>query len=147
MVGTAQDVTIQARAELEVRHLNEELERRNAERPRELAARNAELETFNDTASHDLRGPLRNISGFAEMLVHDAAQSLSAEHRQDCDRIVANAHRMNDILQSLLALSQTTRAEVTRRPVDLSVLFSDLHAELCLINPSRRVELVAPPAS
>ena len=87
LVGTGQDITERKLAEFEVRQLNDGLERRIEARTLELARANAQLESFNYSVSHDLRGPLQNICGFAELVLEelgDAAPAASPESRALC---------------------------------------------------------------
>ncbi|MBE3074377.1 MAG: response regulator, partial [Actinobacteria bacterium] len=75
------------RAEAEIRTLNRELEARVEQRTVELRAANSELEAFAYSVSHDLRAPLRYISGFSGLLTEQAGDSLDEKSRHYVDTI------------------------------------------------------------
>ena len=75
----------------------------------DLAAKNAELERFTYTVSHDLKSPLVTIRGFAGLAGTDLAAGNSDRVRQDLGRIVAAADRMHRLLDDLLELSRVGR--------------------------------------
>jgi PAS domain S-box-containing protein len=141
LVGTGQDITERKQAELEVRRLNEELERRIEARTQELARANAELESFNYSVSHDLRGPLRNIGGFAEIVLEELGEQATQPIRAHLRRIVVNAQRMNDIIAGMLALANASRGELELGDVDVDRICREVAADLAAQHPERRVEV------
>ena len=115
-----------------------ELERKNAE----LAAANAELQTFSYTVSHDLRGPLRAIDGFAHALEEDDGHLLREGGRSHLQRIHASTRRMAELIDDLLTLSRVTSHEVRRERVDLSRLATLVATDLVARSPERDVRTV-----
>ena len=109
-LGTfVRDITTQKQAEADLQKLNNELEKRVAERTQQLEMINKELESFSYSVSHDLRAPLRSINGFANALIEDAADVLSEENNKYLNRILANIKRMDELINALLNLSRLGR--------------------------------------
>jgi len=139
MVGSIADIHKRRQAEEALRQLNEDLERRIAERTAHLALANKELEAFAYSVSHDLRTPLRTIHGFCEVLIseQDLAQ---ADNRRRLERVQAAAIHMGHLIEDLLELSRMSRAELRVRTVDLSALAAEITAEIDASNPKCRVD-------
>jgi len=108
-----------------LRLANQELERRVRERTTQLEAANQELEAFSYSVSHDLRAPLRHISGFTALLV-ESETSLSEQGRRYLDKIAGSAHRMSHLIDDLLNLSRNSRAEIRRTRVNLQDLVNEI---------------------
>jgi len=100
-----------------------ELERQKRlvqEQTRDLERANTELEEFAYVASHDLQEPLRNLISFATLLEEDAGKGLPEAARQDLDFVRSAAHRMQQLVRDLLALSRAGRSAMRWETVDLN---------------------------
>ncbi len=102
-------------------------DRKRAEQEREqlvaeLEAKNAELERFTYTVSHDLKSPVVTISGFIGLLEKDAAEGDSERLKQDIEYIREAASRMKQLLDELLELSRIGRLVNPSQAVPLDEL-------------------------
>ena len=92
---------------------------------RELESKNAELERFSYTVSHDLKSPLITIRGFLGMLSKDLAEGRSDRLKGDIERIVAAADSMERLLHELLRLSRIGRVANPAERVPLAFVVRD----------------------
>ena len=111
----AHDITERRLAQQALEQVNETLERRVAERTRELALSNRELESFAYSVSHDLRAPLQVIDGFGRALLARHAQALDEQARHYLERIRENTRQMGELIDDLLSLARVTRTELRAR--------------------------------
>lgn len=142
LLSLAVDVTERKAAEEEVRRVNEGLEGAVRKRTTELQAANSELEAFAHSVSHDLRAPLRAISGFSQALSEDCADQLSPTGEDYLRRIRGGARRMGVLIDGLLRLSRTGRSDLERADLDLAVPCRETLAELAAGAPERHVEAI-----
>src|SRR5690606_11993123 len=106
------------------------LEERVAARTAKLNAINNELESFSYSVSHDLRAPLRHVTGFANLLERHAGAALDPQGRRYLRTITDAAQRMGTLIDDLLAFSRMGRTTLTKREVDLGQLVEEAKAEV-----------------
>jgi len=111
ILETNNDVTERKRREEQIQTLNEELEKRSAD----LESSNKELEAFAYSISHDLRAPLRHMSGFTELLHKSAAPVLNEKSLRYVTIILESAKKMGNLIDDLLAFSRIGRAETKKK--------------------------------
>jgi PAS domain S-box-containing protein len=107
-----------------------------------LLRSNRELEAFSYSVAHDLRAPLRGISGFSSALLDDWGDRLDGEAKDYLNRIMAGAVRMGQLIDALLSLSRLSRADVRREAVNLSRLAAEVVKQLRANHPGRVIEFV-----
>jgi PAS domain S-box-containing protein len=113
----------------------------------ELEARNAEMDAFAHTVAHDLKNPLGLIIGYADIL-NRYYTTLQDEERERClADVVRTAHKMNNIIEELLLLSEVRKAEVKMMPLDMAVLVAEAQQRLAYVIKTSQTEIIAPPVS
>jgi signal transduction histidine kinase len=129
-------------AEEQVRRLNLELERRVEQRTAELAAANADLESFSYSVSHDLRAPLRVANSYASILREEFAAEWAPAARDLLERLLASNVRMSSLIDELLRFSRLGRRELNRREVDMEATVRKVIEEAAADAPGRDIKWV-----
>jgi signal transduction histidine kinase len=106
-----------------------------------LERANKDLEAFAYSVAHDLRTPLRGISGFAGALAEDYGDRLGETGREYAGRIEAGCTRMATLLDALLHLTHVSRAEMNLQDVDLSAEVTAICDQLRTRDPGRQVQV------
>ncbi len=106
---------------------------------------NHELESFSYSVSHDLRAPLRHITGFAALLERSAGERLGEKDRRYLATITNAATRMGRLIDDLLAFSRTGRAALSRQPVDLTQVVDEARREIEDETAGRELDWVVEP--
>jgi len=131
-----QEIRQRRDAEEEITWLNNDLFRQKTE----LEAVNRELEAFSFSVSHDLRAPLRHISGFTRMLQQEYSQILDAPGREYLARIDRSCETLGRLIHELLELASISRSEMHLKRLDLSRMAHEIADELQLSTPARQVD-------
>jgi signal transduction histidine kinase len=122
-----------------------ELERLVQERTAQLHETIAELEAFSYSVSHDMRAPLRAMEGYARALVADYQDRLDMQGRHWLERITRSAHRLDALVQDVLAYSRVSKGEIGLTAIELEKLIDDIiAANPEFQTPSARVVLKRP---
>jgi len=138
LLSMVNDMTERKRTAEEIEILNTNL----TSRAFELELANQELETFSYTVSHDLRAPLTNISSYSQILQTYCGENLDDQCRGYIRNIFEETERMDQLISTLLNFSRLSRNEITREPIDLSLIAEVITAELRLNEPERQVKCI-----
>jgi light-regulated signal transduction histidine kinase (bacteriophytochrome) len=134
--GISEDVTDRKSISEAISEMNAALAKKAAD----LAASNEELEAFAYSVSHDLRAPLRHVNGFINLLRDHIGGRLDPTSERYLGKIQAASVRMSALIDELLALSRTSRIEMTFAPIALGTMVGDIVQELANQHPERRID-------
>ena len=101
---------------------------------------NNELESFSYSLSHDLRAPLRSITGFTQIILEDTGHKFNDEDNDHFQRILKASNRMAELIDDILELARVTRSDVQHTKVDLSALATEARDRLILTDDKRQVD-------
>jgi PAS domain S-box-containing protein len=126
----------------QVEHHTQELEERVQERTAALEFANQELEAFVYSVSHDLRAPLRTVSGFSQLLKDDFKTRLGETGLNYVERVFESSQRMNKLIDDLMRLSRVSRTELLLEKVNLKEIADQIIGELKSAQPERKVTFI-----
>ncbi len=107
----------------------------------ELEAANKDLEAFSSSVSHDLRGPLRSIDGFTNIVLEDFAAELPKEVAQLLTMVSGSARQMNQLIDDLLRLSRLGRQRLSKKRISLTGLVHRVLEELQREQSARKITI------
>jgi two-component system, chemotaxis family, sensor kinase Cph1 len=120
-------------AVLELRHALIGIVLKRAEEMAEVAAElgrvNKELEAFSYTVSHDLRAPMRHISGFVDLVLEIEGQGISERGRRYLAHVKEASAHAGLLVDALLDFSRMGRSALKCTWINTDVLVDDLVAE------------------
>jgi PAS domain S-box-containing protein len=122
-----------------------DLEERVAERTATLQEALSELEAFSYSVSHDLRAPLRAMETYAQMLKDDYGEDMPDEARRYTERIMANAAKMDRLMQDVLAFSRVSRAGIAKTLINMDALLETVIEQNPDLLEARERILIATP--
>lgn len=126
IVITERDITRQKVAEQQIHQLNGSLQKNIYQ----LEATNRELESFSYSVSHDLRAPLRALSGNAQILQEDFGSKLDEEAKKILAKITGNVQKMDGLISDLLSFSKVGKKEVRKARVNMEEIVRNVFSEL-----------------
>ncbi|MEP7184718.1 MAG: ATP-binding protein [Rhodanobacter sp.] len=124
LLVTVSDVTVRALAERQVTDLNRQLEGKVSQ----ISDVNRELEAFSYSVSHDLRAPLRHISGFSRKLEQHLGDDVDDKVRHYLEVISNSAQRMAQLIDDLLVFSRLGRGALRLQAVDMQSMAEEARA-------------------
>ncbi len=124
------DVTERRRAEIQLRELNLNLEKRVEERTHELELRHSEMESFVYTASHDLRTPLLAIQSLTYLMDTAVTNNDETKVRELLVRVNRRIEKMGKLLEDLLTLSKVGIAKEEFETFDLGEIVASVLSDL-----------------
>ena len=143
--GVGRDITLRKRAERVLLNRNQALERLVAERTAELEQSNRDLEAFSRQLAHELRTPIGQVAGLADLVKSRAWERLTEDEREWLRLQGQAARDMSNTVTAMLELARSTSAALVLEPVDLTALARTVIEDLPWVERRAEVEWVIEP--
>lgn len=111
----------------------------------DLEEANEEMKSFCYSVSHDLRAPLRGISGFSDVILEDYKDKLDDLGQEYLNRIKSSTANMSDLIDGMLQLSRVSHQETEIEETNLSILAEEILVGLSAFDKSRNVDIKIQP--
>jgi light-regulated signal transduction histidine kinase (bacteriophytochrome) len=122
--------------EARLRAMVADLEKQVHEQAARLSAATRELEMFSHSMSHDLRAPLRCVTGFTRNLLEGHGTALGVDGRRTLQLISEEARRMGHLIEDLVAYSRVGRRRLSAAAIDMTELARSAFQELVELKTS-----------
>ena len=139
-IALIRDITERKRTEQELQDHRLHLEELVKERTHALENSNKELESYSYSIAHDLRSPLRAISGYCQIIREDASERLISEDKENLQRVIDSAAHMAKLIDDILELSRVARTILQMDELDLSAICNDISTAMSMSDAERVVE-------
>ena len=126
-------------AQVRLRDMNQDLERRVAERTARLQSLTRELSDFSYSISHDLRTPLRAINGQSSLLLEEEGALLSPTALRRLEAIASSSDQMGKMVDTLLMVIRLGQTRIRRDPIHMGNLVANAAAPLLAKYTSARL--------
>ncbi|MBE3122370.1 MAG: PAS domain S-box protein [Thermoplasmata archaeon] len=141
ILGVGRDITERKQMEVKLHEAHQKIETRT----KDLEMINENLDSFAYSVSHDLRAPLRAISGFAQVLMDTQGDKVNEEMRHYLDRISEGAKKMGQLIDDLLGFSRVTRSEIKYEKINVESIVNDLVKAYREVELDRDIEFIVNP--
>ena len=134
------DITEKKENEKKLKIFNKILEQRIEERTKQLQNANNDLESFSYSVSHDLRAPLRHISGFSDITRKNLSSGSLDKASESLRKVEEATEKMEKLIDDLLKLSRTGRMELNIIELDMNRIINELRNEFQQSHEYKKVE-------
>lgn len=141
--GSIYNISDRKEAQYELEKLYQDLEKRVDMRTEQLTLINKELTAFSYSVSHDLRTPLRHISGFANLLTKRIEKLTEKDERilSYTQKIINSTEEMNKLIDGLLVFSRMSRVEMVKIRINFTELVQDVLNDFQIELGNRKIDV------